>query len=136
MLNVTCTNCDNGCCHNPSLTPILLVSEEEKFADFSRLVQTAFRDMKVLKKRENGNCIFLDDEKRRCSNYENRPLECRIYPYLLDFSLGETSIVLDTRFCPSLSTLSSDVLKLLKYVRKFEYPQDWVKAHCSMQGSY
>lgn len=135
MLKITCTNCNNRCCQNP-LTPILLVSEEEKFIDFSKLVQTAFRDMKVLKKKDNETCIFLDNEKKLCSNYENRPLECKIYPYLLDFSSGETNIKLDTRFCPSLHTLSSDVSELLDYVRGFQYSEDWIKAYDSMQGTY
>ena len=30
---------------------------------------------------ENGQCIFLEKDGRRCSIYDFRPQQCRTYPY-------------------------------------------------------
>ena len=36
----------------------------------------------VLRRGEDGNCIFL--ENNRCRVYQNRPHICRTYPFMLD----------------------------------------------------
>lgn len=131
MLKINCQVCAAVCCRDP-LTPILLVSEEVQLDKSSRIVQTPFRNMKVLRKRENGDCIFIDNQKMTCTNYNLRPLECRIYPYLLDFSKGKLDVKLDERFCPSLSTLQTEINQIIDYIRSFEYPSDWIKAYDSM----
>jgi len=30
---------------------------------------------------ENGDCVFFDGEKRRCTVYEDRPRQCRTWPF-------------------------------------------------------
>lgn len=135
MLEIVCDVCKGRCCKNP-LTPILLIHEETQFSESSRIVETPFRSMRVIRKRENGDCIFLDNQQMLCTDYDSRPLECRIYPYLLDFSKGEPDIRLDERFCPSLSSMQADVNKIRDFIRSFEYPTDWIKAYDSMQGSF
>lgn len=49
----------------------------------------------VLRRGEDGNCIFL--ENNRCRVYQNRPHICRTYPFMLD---GEELIVSE---CPGCS---------------------------------
>jgi Fe-S-cluster containining protein len=136
MLKINCNGCSNSCCNNPSLTPVLLASEEELFLESLVVVETPFRNMRVLRKRENGSCVFLDDEQMLCTTYSSRPLECRIYPYLLDFSKGSVDIKLDERFCPSLSSLQTNINQIRDYIRGFEYPSDWISAYDSMQGNF
>ncbi len=29
----------------------------------------------------NGDCVFFDGEKRRCTVYEDRPRQCRTWPF-------------------------------------------------------
>jgi len=86
MIKINCEGCNNHCCgKNKFLTPVLLPSEEEKFKKHSRIVKTAHRDIRVLVKKKNGNCIFLDDKTIKCTIYPERPLECQLYPFLLEF---------------------------------------------------
>lgn len=30
---------------------------------------------------DNGDCVFFDTEKRRCTVYEDRPRQCRTWPF-------------------------------------------------------
>lgn len=32
------------------------------------------------KHKENGKCVFYDDEEKRCKIYNSRPLTCSVYP--------------------------------------------------------
>lgn len=42
----------------------------------------------VLKRKNNGDCIFLQENKKRCSAYSMRPMLCATYPfYIEDLSL-------------------------------------------------
>jgi Fe-S-cluster containining protein len=48
------------------------------------LQEVTIKDRKVLsvKKKNNSNaCIFWDETKKMCSVYENRPFDCRAYPF-------------------------------------------------------
>jgi Fe-S-cluster containining protein len=130
MIKINCKGCNNHCCgKNSHLTPVLLPSEEEKFKDNSKIVKTPHRAMKVLEKKKNNTCVFLDDKTTRCTNYKERPLECRLYPFLLDFSKEKPSVKLDKRFCPHLKTLQFDKDKISALVNKHLFPKDWIKAY-------
>jgi Fe-S-cluster containining protein len=48
-------------------------------------------------KRDNGLCVFF--KNGRCTNYENRPLECRLYPHILTYQEGRLSLYLHSG-CP------------------------------------
>lgn len=38
----------------------------------------------MLQRKENGSCIFLDSESKKCLIYEVRPALCRTYPFFTD----------------------------------------------------
>lgn len=134
MLHIDCNACKNHCCgKNPHLTPVLLPSEEKKFKKYSKSVQTPYRKMRILTKKENGNCIFLDDKTKKCIIYEKRPLECRLYPFLLDFSQEEPAVRLDTRFCPHLKTLVVEKEKLSDLVQKQNFPKEWSEGYKTLE---
>jgi Fe-S-cluster containining protein len=134
MININCEGCPNHCCgRNPHLTPVLLPSEEQKFNEHSISVRTPYREMRLLAKKPDGNCIFLDD-KTRCTIYDQRPFECKLYPFLLDFEFG-IAAKLDKRFCLGLESLQFDKSLISDLLRQYrsEFSEDWVKAYLSME---
>lgn len=134
MMNLNCGGCDNNCCQNPKLTPVLLPSEEKRFKKYSRKVETPYRDIFVLKKKENGGCTFLDNKTKRCKIYNQRPLECRLYPFLLALKKDKVGIKLDRRFCPRLKALTFDRKKLIAFVGRHRFPPDWIKGYKTLEG--
>ena len=34
-----------------------------------------------LKERQNGDCVLLDEETRKCTAYEQRPRQCKTWPF-------------------------------------------------------
>lgn len=128
MIKIDCAGCNN-CCQNSQLNPVLLPSEELKFKKNSRKFKTPYREMFVLRKKENGNCVFLDDKMRRCTIYNKRPLECILYPFLLDLSKTPIDVELDKRFCPHLQSLIFNKRRILAFVRKNHFPHNWIKSY-------
>jgi Fe-S-cluster containining protein len=40
------------------------------------------KKVKAIKKKNNSNiCVFWNENERKCSIYENRPFDCRVYPF-------------------------------------------------------
>ncbi len=94
-----CSNCvgkSATCCGNPNVdSPMLLPKEAEtisknmkinieEFAnkvDFSKMHNDyTLKDLYQMKRQENSNqCYFYRDNK--CTIYEIRPIDCRIFPY-------------------------------------------------------
>ena len=134
MIKINCNSCDNHCCgRNPHLTPVLLPSEEERLKKYARSVQTPYREMWTLAKKEDGNCIFWDDKTIRCTIYDERPLECMLYPFLLNFSKEKPEAVLDKRFCPHLKTLLANRERISALVQKQQLPKDWIEAYKTLE---
>jgi len=85
-LHFECTFCGN-CCQLPGGS--VAVSEEEienmanslnmEVSDFIPNYCTSGTAKRTLKEQENGACIFLED--KRCTIYEQRPLQCRTFPF-------------------------------------------------------
>jgi Fe-S-cluster containining protein len=135
MINIDCSGCKEHCCgeiHN--LTPVLLPSEEERFRAYSRKIETPYRPMFVLAKKVGGTCIFLDDAVRRCAAYDKRPLECVLYPFLLDFEGNAAGVKLDGRFCPHLETLLFDKEGIARLLGRNEFTADWIAGYKTLDG--
>lgn len=128
MIKINCKNCVNNCCSNKYLWPTLLESEENSFIKYSKKVKTPYREMFVIRK-IGSYCIFLNKKTMKCGIRRKRPLECKIYPFLLHFNKNSTNLRLDKRFCPHINTLKYNKKDLLSFVRKFKYGEDWIKAH-------
>lgn len=133
MISINCDECNKNCCQNPHLTPILLPYEEKRFKNYSRKIKTPFRDMFVLIKKNNGPCIFLDDKTKKCTTYQKRPLECTLYPFLLDFEKTKATVKLDKRFCPHIKTLKFDKEKIIAFLNKNEFPSNWIKGYLALE---
>jgi len=50
--------------------------------NFLQEVKIDGKNVKVIRKKSNSNvCTFYDEDKRICSIYQNRPFDCRAYPF-------------------------------------------------------
>jgi Fe-S-cluster containining protein len=87
-LRFTCTGCGDCCTGGPGF---VWVNQEEIEALAARLGMTpaAFEAKFVrrigvrrsLKERKNYDCVFLDAATRQCTVYEDRPRQCRTWPF-------------------------------------------------------
>lgn len=130
MLSINCQGCKQHCCGQiPGLQPVLLPSEEAQFAGSTE----DHGVLKLIKKKpDTGTCVFLDDKTNKCTIYNKRPLECRLYPFVLDVADPSELAVfyrLDPRRCGSLNTLIAQPWEIMKEVQKHDYPGEWVDAY-------
>lgn len=134
MIKINCSGCV-GCCSNFPLAPVLFPGEENRFIGNIQRVQTPEGTACLLRRKENGNCIFLNELHDRCAIYNVRPAECRLYPYMLDFSKPEEGIIrLDTRFCPNLPTLTLEPRVLDEFLNQFKFPERFMKIYEALQN--
>ena len=87
-LRFTCTGCGDCCSGAPGF---VWVSEEDiqRLADHLKLDVDTFERRyvrrvgirKSLIEYSDGDCVFFDPQKRNCSLYEARPLQCRTWPF-------------------------------------------------------
>lgn len=88
-----CLNCQ-ACCRyncNPSIWAPILLAEEKRELNLQNIELLAFQDSYI--------CRFLNPEDNRCQIYAQRPLECRLYPFLLNRSEGKIYLSVDLN-CP------------------------------------
>ncbi len=83
-----CTKCGQCCSGEPGY---VWVNEDEiaAMADESNMTVEAFEQQHVrqvgrdrsLTEYPNGDCILLDQQTRKCSVYQARPIQCRTWPF-------------------------------------------------------
>ena len=89
-LKFACTECGN-CCTGPPGYVWLTTEEIERISVFTGLSVARLGKRHVrrvgtrysLTERGNGDCVFLqhENDRRYCSIYPVRPLQCRTYPF-------------------------------------------------------
>jgi Fe-S-cluster containining protein len=117
-----CQNCLDTCCRGPQNTISLRLEDiarladaglewaistqkpeysEELVAEYPSLREIerldSYRLFPVLKRKEDGTCVFLD-EAGRCSIHPIRPLRCRRFPYRIDDELKSITYSSGCRF--------------------------------------
>jgi hypothetical protein len=61
-----------------AIAAVVMPGDSEKFEElYVRRVGVR----KSLKEFPNGDCVFFDTEKRKCSVYEARPRQCKTWPF-------------------------------------------------------
>lgn len=81
---MNCENCPTHCCGMQNVTPILMPHEVKEFAPEDLMADgELFRLRRLL---YTNCCVFLDMATHRCTIYERRPLECRLYPYIMHWN--------------------------------------------------
>lgn len=92
-----CDSCQHqGCCTNSSV-PLVFSEDLRALSSIKKsgkeyLQEITIKNKKVLavKKKNNSNvCVFWDENKKICSVYENRPFDCRAYPFDIMFIEGK-----------------------------------------------
>lgn len=87
-LRFQCTQCGDCCTGAPGyvwvnneeiehLAALVGMSVQEFEAKYVRTVGIR----KSLIEYENGDCVFFDNQKRKCTVYEARPRQCRTWPF-------------------------------------------------------
>lgn len=88
-----CTQCEGNCCIGES--GYIWINKEEiiSLASHLKLSQNDFTHKYLMKvgykysiieqklSQNNYACIFFDIEKKQCSIYEYRPIQCRTFPF-------------------------------------------------------
>jgi Fe-S-cluster containining protein len=88
-LKFQCTQCGDCCTGAPGY---VWVNQEEieslaaqigetDVEQFERLYVRTVGIRKSLKEFPNGDCVFFDDQTRKCSVYGARPRQCRTWPF-------------------------------------------------------
>ena len=88
-LRFSCTQCGNCCTGAPGfvwVTPAEIAALARRMGcteveDFERRFVRAVGMRKSLCEYPDGDCIFFDAEARRCLVYEDRPQQCRNWPF-------------------------------------------------------
>jgi uncharacterized protein len=110
-LRFSCTQCSRCCRHDSGyvflsrqdLTRLLNrleMDEEEFIQDFCVTVPDGFGNQISLGEQENKDCIFWSDGG--CSVYEDRPEQCRTYPFWSHVLESEESWNREARECPGI----------------------------------
>ena len=87
-LKFKCSGCGDCCTGEPGyvwvnkaevakLAEIVEVSVEEFEEQYTRKVGIR----RTLKEYSNGDCVFFDNESRKCGVYEGRPRQCKTWPF-------------------------------------------------------
>jgi Fe-S-cluster containining protein len=87
-LRFQCTGCGNCCSGGPGYVWVnqaeidaLAARVEMTVAEFERRFVREIGVRRSLKERRNYDCVFLDAETRKCTVYEDRPRQCRTWPF-------------------------------------------------------
>jgi Fe-S-cluster containining protein len=109
-----CNNCDGNCCIGESgyiwissneiivLSKLLNLSEDELKNRYLYKVKYKYsiRERKLSK--NNYACIFFDLDKKCCSIYEARPIQCRTFPFWDYFKKNIEEV---KKECPAIKVL-------------------------------
>ena len=87
-LRFQCTGCGDCCTGAPGYVWVnqaeidaLALRLGMDVAAFQRKYVKEVGVRRTLKERKNYDCVFLDGETRKCTVYEDRPRQCRTWPF-------------------------------------------------------
>lgn len=114
---INCEVCTTKCCGgSPVKAPILMPFEEAQFSDVFKTTEP--NGVQRLSRTPAGRCVFFSTGK--CTIYDKRPQECRVYPLVYQQQGENNELVLKIHDgCPQHNTHSStpaDVKNMLAAV--------------------
>jgi Fe-S-cluster containining protein len=87
-LRFKCTQCGDCCTGDPGFVWVnkeeiarLAARFELDVDEFEARYVRHVGIRKSLRERENGDCVFFDNHTRKCTVYEDRPRQCRTWPF-------------------------------------------------------
>lgn len=122
-----CLKCQ-GCCRfkeaDSSWSPALLQEEVELLVN-NRIPPSCFscdRKIRLVESRDAGYlfCALFETENNSCKIYPLRPLECQLYPFLVNRKEGRVYLAVDGN-CPFIKDKlkEKDFLEYLSYLTDF-----------------
>ncbi len=121
-VSMDCAQCPNHCCGlMPHCRPVLMPWETP--GQFFGLVERHGK-IYVLKRRKDGLCIFF--ENGRCSAYERRPLECRLFPFKLKFDRHNVRLEVDQRCKHHMLFSQLSANRLMTGLAGYKFPVPWI----------
>jgi len=89
MFGGLCDSCTHQNCCTDSAVPLVFSEELKKIKQIDPEYLKHIKRIKInnkhivsIKKKENTTrCIYLNDETNRCTIYESRPMDCKMYPF-------------------------------------------------------
>lgn len=148
-----CVNAKATCCSNLEVdSPMILPNEAKEIAksinleindfanciDFSKMYKdNSFKSLYQMKRQDKSNsCYFYKDCK--CSIYNIRPIDCRIFPYDIKLEKdGNYYLVYYLSDNCAIKNISLDNLKIVSYNTKLflrlllPYLREWTDPYCS-----
>lgn len=111
---IGCNSCEGNCCIGESgniwinkqeienLSKHLNLSLDELRGKFleKRGYKYSLREIKLAE--DNYACVFFNLEKRQCSIYEVRPIQCRTFPFWDYFKDNKEEVIKE---CPAIKEL-------------------------------
>ncbi len=84
-----CGSCKHQGCCTSFASPLVFSRDLENLENIGKAGDEFLREITIrgqrvttIRKKTNSNtCTFWDDDKHVCSIYENRPFDCRMYPF-------------------------------------------------------
>ncbi|MGI0065908.1 MAG: YkgJ family cysteine cluster protein [Nitrosotalea sp.] len=92
-----CSNCTHqGCCTNFA-APLVFENDLENLRQINKAADNYIKDiqinnhnLKTIRKKDGtNNCIFWDNDIKKCGIYKNRPFDCSLYPFDIHFINGK-----------------------------------------------
>ena len=88
-LKFNCSQCGDCCTGAPGyvwvnkeeIAKLAAAAGIEDIDEFERLYVRKVGIRKSLKEFPNGDCVFFDNETRKCQVYQARPRQCRTWPF-------------------------------------------------------
>lgn len=125
---VDCTNHNRKCCcaNEDVDMPILLPFEVDNIVKKTKRVQQEFcesgsQNLYQMNRRDIAGtslkgCFFYDGQ--RCTIYDDRPIDCRLFPFDITFLDGEYKLIYYTSICPNCVGLSDAELEEMSHIVK------------------
>ncbi len=111
---IGCEACEGNCCIGESGNIWITMQEIDKLARHLNIDLEEVRN-KYLEKRgykysikevqlaeDNYACVFFDLDKKQCSIYEARPIQCRTFPFWDYFKDNKEEVIKE---CPAIKEL-------------------------------
>lgn len=148
-----CVNAKATCCSNPAVdSPMILPTEVieiskstgEEISEFAELIDfgkknndKSLKSLYQMKRQKNSSCChFYKDCK--CSIYDIRPIDCRIFPYDIKLEKdGNYYLVYYLANNCEVKNIDLDNLKMVSYNTRlflrllFPYIREWSDPYCS-----
>ena len=87
-LQFTCSGCGDCCSGSPGFVwvnaeeiEVMAAAINHSVDDFEKIYIRKIGARKSLKELPNYDCVFLDEETRKCELYEARPTQCKTWPF-------------------------------------------------------